>query len=131
MYCQQQYPYQMEHPHQQHTAVSAYGLQHMSSYPVPNYVSGATPYSPPSDRPSPPSFRIEDILLQSRNGHLPSYNLPHTNGFSSPSPSSIGHSFSYRLAHGVAHQHEGSIGMPVTMHSCVVSSEKDFQGMIL
>ena len=123
MYCQQQYPYQTEH-HQQHGGVSIYGLP-LSGYPTPNYAS-SSPYSPPADRPSPPSFRIDDILLQSKNGHFPTYSTPYSSGFSSPS--SVGHGYSYRVAHGMAHQHEGPIDMPMTMHSCGTSNERDYQG---
>lgn len=126
MYCQQQYPFQTEHPHQQHVSASVYGLP-FSNYPASNYANAA-PYSPPSDRPSPPSFRIEDILLQSKNGHFPTYATPYSSGFSSPSAGGFSHGYSYRVAHGMAHQHEGGVSMPVTMRSCVASNEKEFQG---
>ena len=123
MYCPQQYPYPTEHQHQQHSASSIYGLP-LTGYSASNYGS-TTPYSPPADRPSPPSFRIEDLLVQSRNGHFPTYTSPFSAGFPSASPSS--HGYSYRAAHG-HHQHENLIGMPVTMHSCGAASEKDHQG---
>ena len=134
MYCQQQYAYQTEHPHvehthQQHSPTSVYPIQHMQAYSMPNYVSTA-PYSPPSDRPSPPSFRIEDILLQSKNGHIPAYPVPYASGYPpSPTAGSVNHGYSYRLAHTMPHQHEAGIGMPIPMHSCPASSEKEYQGM--
>ena len=120
MYCSQQYPYPTEH--QQHSAASIYGPP-MPGYSASNYPSTA-PYSPTADRPS---FRIEDLLVQGRSGHFPTYTSPFSAGFPSASPSS--HGYSYRAAHG-PHQHEGLIGMPVTMHSCGAASEKDHQGKL-
>jgi len=122
MHCQQQYQYQAEH--QQHTTSSIYGLP-FPSYSAPTYASGY-PYSPPADRS--PSYRIEELLLQSKSGHFPTYSSPYSSGFSSASSGS--HGYSHRGAHSLPHhQHDGLIGMPVPVHSCGAVADKDYQGI--
>ena len=122
MHCQQLYQYQAEH--QQHTTSSIYGSP-FPSYSAPTYASGY-PCSPPADRPSP-TFRIEELLLQSKSGHFPTYTSPYSTGFSSAS--SGGHGYSHRVVHSLPHhQHDGLIGMPVPVRSCGASADKDYQG---
>eukprot|EP00794_Sanderia_malayensis_P013789 gene13789-15232_t len=151
--CVTQYPFQSDYPHspppRNAVAPVGYDVQQLQAYPLPTYGSPSQ-YSPtsPVDRPSP-SFRIDDILLQSKNGHhvapsSPSYAaatasvlplLP--NGFASgPNSSNAAmnhHAFSYRLAHHamphLQHQsHPSAAGMPPAMHTCASPTEKEYQG---
>ena len=68
MYCQPDFSYQMTTDYQQYAPVGPYQPSNIQQY------HGNLQYSPtnPPDRPSP-SFRIEDILLQSKAGNAAAY----------------------------------------------------------